>query len=342
MNGFGQRPGGFGRSGGMMSMLPPVIKYLLLINIAVFILQYFVMEIIYISGIPLSQYFLDYFALNTTNFSFTFQKPSPYGNPSFWPWQLLSFQFMHGGLWHLFFNMFAIWMFGIELENEWGSRKFLFYYLLTGIGAGLVQLAISAGPTVGASGGVFGVLLAFGMTHPDRKIFIFPIFIPIKAKYFVMIYAGLELFMGITGTSDGVAHLAHVGGAATGFLLIKYGDKIGIYKFLNTFVSSFGQRGNQSSYGGFGGNYPKSNFSNPFSKPKQEADRYQVSWTKTETTEDEYEIEDSYSNSKTYEIDGETITQRTIDAILDKISSSGYANLTEREKNILNELSKRL
>ena len=336
MNGFGQRPGGFGRGGGMMSMLPPVIKYLLLINIAVFILQYLVMEIIYISGVPMSAYFFNYFALQTTNYSFAFNQPS------FWPWQLLSFQFMHGGLWHLFFNMFAIWMFGIELENEWGSRKFLFYYLLTGIGAGLVQIAISAGPTIGASGGVFGVLLAFGMTHPDRKIFIFPIFIPIKAKYFVMIYAGLELFMGITGTSDGVAHLAHVGGAATGFLLIKFGDKIGIYKFLNTFVSSFGQRGNQSNYSGFGGNYPKSNFSNPFSKPKQEADRYQVSWTKTETTEDEYEIEDSYSNSKTYEIDGETITQRTIDAILDKISSSGYANLTEREKNILNELSKRL
>lgn len=159
-----------------------------------------------------------------------------------------------------------------------------------------------------------------------------------------MIYAGLELFMGITGTSDGVAHLAHVGGAVTGFLLIKFGDQLGIYKLLNTFVSSFGQRGNQSSYSGFGTNYPKSNFSNPFSKPKQEpeADRYQVSWTKTDTAEDDYEIEDNYANSKTYEINGETITQRTIDGILDKISSSGYANLTEREKNILNELSKKL
>lgn len=335
MNGFGNRPSGFG--GGMFGMFPPVIKFILMLNVAIFILQYFVLEMLYIDNLPLSAYFFNYFALHTTNFSFSFLESS------FWPWQLLTFQFMHGGLWHLFFNMFAIWMFGIELENSWGSRRFLFYYLLTGIGAGLVQLAISAGPTVGASGGVFGVLLAFGMMNPERKIFIFPIFIPIKAKYFVMIYAGLELFLGITGSSDGIAHLAHVGGAATGFLLIKFGDQLGIYKLLNSFVKSFGVRGSSAGYSQFGGQYGGGN-SNPFggrTQSRQEATRYKVSWEKT-SSDDDYEIEETDSHSKSYIIDGEEITQQTVDSILDKISASGYQNLSEREKMILNELSKRL
>jgi len=335
MNGFGNRPSGFG--GGMFGMFPPVIKFILMLNVAIFILQYFVLEMLYIDNLPLSAYFFNYFALHTTNFSFSFLESS------FWPWQLLTFQFMHGGLWHLFFNMFAIWMFGIELENSWGSRRFLFYYLLTGIGAGLVQLAISAGPTVGASGGVFGVLLAFGMMNPERKIFIFPIFIPIKAKYFVMIYAGLELFLGITGSSDGIAHLAHVGGAATGFLLIKFGDQLGIYKLLNSFVKSFGVRGSSAGYSQFGGQYGGGN-SNPFggrTPSRQEATRYKVSWEKT-SSDDDYEIEETDSHSNSYIIDGEEITQQTVDSILDKISASGYQNLSEREKMILNELSKRL
>lgn len=337
MNGFGNRPSGFG--GGMFGMFPPVIKFILMINVAVFILQYFVMEIVYIGGLPMSAYFFNYFALQTTNFSFSFAENS------FWPWQLLTFQFMHGGLWHLFFNMFAIWMFGIELENSWGSRRFLFYYLLTGIGAGLVQLAIHAGPTIGASGGVFGVLLAFGMMNPDRKIFIFPIFIPIKAKYFVMIYAGIELFLGITGSSatDGIAHLAHVGGAATGFLLIKFGDQIGIYKLLNSFVKSFGVRGTSAGYSQFGGQYGGGS-SNPFggrTKTREEATRYKVSWEKT-SSDNDYKIEEPETSSKSYIIDGEEITQHTVDSILDKISASGYQNLSEREKLILNELSKRL
>ncbi|MCB0702967.1 MAG: rhomboid family intramembrane serine protease [Ignavibacteriae bacterium] len=321
----------------MFGMFPPVIKFILMLNVAVFILQYLVMELLYFGGLPLSAYFFNYFALQTTNFSFSFAENS------FWPWQLITFQFMHGGLWHLFFNMFAIWMFGIELENSWGSRRFLFYYLLTGIGAGLVQLAIHAGPTIGASGGVFGVLLAFGMLNPDRKIFIFPIFIPIKAKYFVMIYAGIELFLGITGSSDGIAHLAHVGGAATGFLLIKFGDQLGIYKFLNSFVKSFGVRGTSAGYSQFGGYYGH-NDRNPYGnrpQPRQEATRYKVSWEKT-STNDDYEIEETDSNSKSYIINGEEITQQTIDSILDKISASGYQNLSEREKIILNELSKRL
>lgn len=335
MNGFGNRQGSYG-GGGFLSMMPPVIKYILLINFAVYLLQYFVMPMIYIGGIPLDAYFFNYCALQTTNYSFSFFQNS------FWPWQLITFQFMHGGFWHIFFNMFAIWMFGIELEQEWGSRRFLFYYLLTGIGAGLTQLLVSSGPTIGASGGVFGVLLAFGMTYPDRKIFIFPIFIPIKAKYFVMIYAGIELFMGVSGSSDGVAHFAHIGGAVTGILLIKFGEQLGIYKFLNTFVKSFGLRGTGAGYSQFGGNYYQSTGS-PFgrSKPQEEATRYQVSWEKT-SSDNNYTVESNESNEKSYIIDGEKVTQKTIDEILDKISASGYQNLTPREKLILNELSKKL
>lgn len=335
MNGFGRRQVGFG--GGMLGMFPPVIKFILMINVAVFILQYFVMEVVYIGGMPMSAYFFNYFALQTTNYSFSFAQNS------FWPWQLITFQFMHGGLWHLFFNMFAIWMFGIELENSWGSRKFLFYYLLTGIGAGLVQLAMSSGPTIGASGGVFGVLLAFGMMNPERKIFIFPIFIPIKAKYFVMIYAGLELYLGVTGTSDGIAHLAHVGGAVAGFLLIKFGDQIGIYKLLNTFVKSFGVRGTERGNSQFGGQY-SGGYGNPYggrTQSNEEATRYKISWDKN-TTKNDYKTEETDKHSKSYVIDGEEITQETVDSILDKISASGYQNLSAREKLILNELSKRL
>ncbi len=158
-----------------------------------------------------------------------------------------------------------------------------------------------------------------------------------------MVYAGLELFLGITGTADGVAHLAHVGGAATGFLLIKFGDQLGIYKLLNSFVKSFGVRGSSAGYSQFGGQYGGGN-SNPFggrTQSRQEATRYKVSWEKT-SSDDDYEIEETDSHSKSYIIDGEEITQQTVDSILDKISASGYQNLSEREKMILNELSKRL
>src|SRR6202008_2569552 len=139
----------------------------------------------------------------------------------FYPWQLFTYMFMHGGLMHLLFNMFALWMFGMELENTWGSRKFMLYYLICGVGAGLSNLFIGplfgpAGPTVGASGAIYGVLIAFGMMFPDRPIFVY-FLLPIRARYFVLIYITLEVYAGITGTADGIAHFAHLGGAAVGF-----------------------------------------------------------------------------------------------------------------------------
>ena len=147
--------------------------------------------------------------------------------PQFQPWQLVTYAFLHGGLLHLFLNMFALWMFGSLIEIDWGSRRFMFYYFACVIGAGLAQLAVTAGtqdiyPTVGASGGVFGILLAFGLRYPNQYILLLIPPVPIKAKYFVLIYAAVELYFGISGTQAGVAHFAHLGGMFAGLLLILY------------------------------------------------------------------------------------------------------------------------
>lgn len=153
--------------------------------------------------------------------------------PRFEPWQLLSYSFLHGGLFHLLLNMYALWLFGSRIEFAWGSRAFGIYYFVCVIGAGLVQLfvasqGVAAGevyPTVGASGGVFGLLLAFGLTYPnERLMLIFPPVI-LKAKWFVLIYAAVELYAGVTGTLAGIAHFAHLGGMLFGLLLLWYWGK---------------------------------------------------------------------------------------------------------------------
>ncbi len=145
-------------------------------------------------------------------------------------WQLVTYSFLHGGLMHIGFNMYALWLFGAPMERVWGSRRFLIYYFVCVIGAGLVQLVIAsisarsgiAYPTIGASGGVFGVLLAFGLTFPNQMLMLLFPPIPIRAKYFVLIYGAIELWAGVTGTQAGVAHFAHLGGMAFGYLLIRH------------------------------------------------------------------------------------------------------------------------
>ena len=322
-------------SGFLGGMLPPVIKTLLVLNVAIFIAQYFILNIITIGGIPVGDLIIKLFALQpiyTAQFNhLTFSH--------FWIWQLVTYQFLHGGLWHLFFNMFALWMFGMELENKWGSARFAIYYLLAGIGAGLTQLFISpmfgpTGPTIGASGAIYGILLAFGMTFPNRPIFMFPFFIPIPAKIFVIIFAAIELFSGFSG-GDGVAHFAHLGGALTGLLLLKFGDKLGIFKFFEKIIKIpskskstdfFNQNQNtQNQPGNFKINWqrPSNPSSGDYFKPHEEP--------KT-----------ARPTSKPIYFEGEELTQRKIDAILDKITSEGYQSLDEKEKRILTELSKRL
>lgn len=148
--------------------------------------------------------------------------------PGFQPWQLLSYGFLHGNLTHLFFNMFGLWMFGRAVEAVWGGYRFLVFYLVCVVGAGIIQLATlmltaEAGeiyPTLGASGGLFGVLLAFGMMFPNARVMLLFPPIPMTAKWLVIGYGAIELFFGVTGTAAGIAHFAHLGGMLFGFALI--------------------------------------------------------------------------------------------------------------------------
>ncbi len=240
------RPQGF-------TMLPPVVKNLLIIN-GLFFLAMIVLD---------SSFNYDLVPL------FGLHYPLAH---DFGVWQFITYMFMHGGFGHIIFNMFALWMFGNALENVWGPKRFLNYYLITGIGAGVVQVlvayiriaALKSGlspeelqivftegysilqqglnyqneamaslnvilntPTVGASGAVFGILLAFGMLFPNSLIYVY-FAIPVKAKYFVMIYGAIELYSGIANSAgDNVAHFAHLGGMVFGIILIQYWKKKG-------------------------------------------------------------------------------------------------------------------
>jgi membrane associated rhomboid family serine protease len=184
-----------------MPPIPPATKALMLLCTAVFCLQVF---------LPLQGAFALW----------------PMGSGMFWPWQVLSYAFLHGGLMHLFFNMLGLWMFGSELERLWGPRRYLQFLLAGVLAAAATQLLFTAVtgsnvPTVGASGGLFALLLGFGMLFPNRVIM--PLFppIPMKARTFVVVFGLLELVLGMSG-SGGVAHFAHLGGMVGGFLMIRY------------------------------------------------------------------------------------------------------------------------
>jgi len=187
------------------SQLPLVVKNLLIINILFFIGQ----------QTELSEYLERYLAL------WSFDS----GRLNFY--QLITYGFLHGNLPHLIFNMIPLFMFGRVLENTWGSKRFLNYYLLTVIGAVIVQLIVGGfSITIGASGAVFGLLAGFGILFPNTQLFLLFPPIPIKAKYFVIGYCLIELFLGgIAIQGDTIAHFAHLGGAIMGFLIIKYWQK---------------------------------------------------------------------------------------------------------------------
>jgi membrane associated rhomboid family serine protease len=145
----------------------------------------------------------------------------------FAPWQLVTYAFLHGSMLHLLFNMFALYMFGGAIEQVFGSRRYLAYYLVCVVSAALTQLLVARMtggfyPTVGASGGVFGLLLAYGLYFPNNRVMLLFPPIPMPARVFVALYAVLELVMGVTGAQSGVAHFAHLGGMVGGYLMLRY------------------------------------------------------------------------------------------------------------------------
>jgi membrane associated rhomboid family serine protease len=193
---------------------PPVTRTLIAINVVAFLAQFVV-----------GGWLVGNFALWPVSLAGEYGLS---GVGRFEIWQLVTYAFLHGGLLHLLFNMLALFMFGGEIERVWGGRRYLVYYFFCVIGAGMAQLLVTnlqAGPpypTLGASGGVFGLLLAFGMLFPRRMILlVFPP-IPMPAWLFVTVYGLIELVLGVTGTQAGVAHFAHLGGMAAGFVLIQY------------------------------------------------------------------------------------------------------------------------
>lgn len=233
---------------GRISNTPPVVKNLIIINVVMLVLTMFFQRTLH---------------LNLNMVLGLFNPQSPY----FGPWQIVTHMFMHGGITHIFFNMWALWIFGKTLESVWGSQRFLIYYLATGLGAAFFHMLVNyiqfapdianlkaaysvdhinkallneilqpgnrffelgrdlIRPTIGASGAVYGVLLAFGMLFPNTPLFIIPIPFPIKAKWLVIGFGALELFLGVTRTGDNIAHFAHLGGMIFGFILIKYWNK---------------------------------------------------------------------------------------------------------------------
>ena len=315
-----------------MRNIPIVTKYLLIINIVMFLIT----ELVAPMGIDL-----------TSILGLHFFKAS-----DFHVYQLVTYMFMHGGWMHIIMNMFMLWMFGMVIENVWGPKKFLFYYIVCGIGAGLCQEVaqyasyviqgldayqfVNAGgsqmpmdaylnlmTTVGASGAIYAVLLAFGMLFPDERMFIIPIPIPIKAKWIVVGSVALELFYALGQPGDGVAHVAHLGGMLFGFILIKYWQKhpysgpddFGMGRgsqFFDRMKNSWERRSSHSSGGGTKFHYRPNTAS--------EQTRRESDW--------------DYNARKKAE-------QDEVDRILDKIRRSGYDSLTDEEKRKLFEKSKK-
>ena len=185
-----------------MNNIPKAVKHIIIINLLMLVLTYL--------NNPLMS---KWFALNPVTFLWK-------------PWQLVTYMFMHGGFGHLFFNMYTLFIFGSVLENVWGTKKFLTFYFVTGIGAALVNIGVqyltgSFALTVGASGAIYGILMGYAMLYPDSMLTLILPPVSMKAKWFVLIFAGIELLLGISNNpADNVAHFAHLGGLVFAFLLL--------------------------------------------------------------------------------------------------------------------------
>lgn len=307
-----------------MLNIPTVTKNLLIINVLAFIAMLVFEQT---SGINLNDLLGLHFFM-ASNFQI---------------YQLFTYMFMHAGWEHIILNMFMLWMFGSVVEHVWGAKKFLFYYIVCGIGAGLMQeiaqffsvylmfnaqQAISIGDslavmsqfsvqlnnltTVGASGAIYALLLAFGMLFPDQKMFIIPIPIPIKAKWMIIGAIAVELFSAMATSNDNVAHLAHLGGMVFGFFLIKYWQSHPQYDF------------------------DSSNDTRFFNELRSK-------WEQHQQKQAESGNEEQFQTPKTdweYNEEKQKLQEET-DRILDKIRKSGYDSLTKEEKQTLFDQSKK-
>ena len=303
-----------------MNNIPSITKNLLIINV----LAFFATWVFEKQGLDLTATFGLHFFM-AKDFSF---------------YQLVTYLFMHGSFMHLFFNMFAVWMFGTVMERVWGPKRFLIYYLVCGIGAGIIQEGVqyinyanenlaaydfvmtSSGritteaylnlwTTVGASGAVYAILLAFGMTFPNERMFIIPFPFPIKAKWLIGGYIVIEVWSALNTPGDGIAHMAHLGGMLFGFLLIRYWRK-----HPNIEQRFHGQNGFFQQ------------MKKQYENKRRNTFHYQPS-TETPRWEEHKEKEE------------DSARQAEIDARLDKIRKSGYDSLTKEEKKKLFEQSNR-
>ncbi|MBR4533309.1 MAG: rhomboid family intramembrane serine protease [Bacteroidaceae bacterium] len=335
--------------------MPPVTKNLLIINL-----------LMYLAKVVAVRYGIDFDDLLGLHFFLA---------SDFKLYQLFTYMFVHGSFTHIFFNMFAVWMFGRVMEQVMGSQRFLFYYVVCGLGAGLVQegaqyieyvyqglsaydtVNIGGGmmvpmesflnrwTTVGASGAVYGILLSFGMTFPEERMFIIPIPFPIKAKWFVIGYAVIELMSALGNTGDGVAHMAHLGGMLFGLLLILYWRKHpggGRGRF-------FG--GGAGGYGGFGGS---DNYFTRYEDVTNTSSKRNGLWKTISQwfTDLKGSIAKHFRKqpkmhvhvSGKYSADMEwnrkkKEREQEMDRILDKVKRGGYESLTTEEKRFLFEAS---
>jgi len=190
----------------------PAVKLLLIVNVAVFL-------IVNVAVIALDPF------LESRIFMRFGLVPSLIWN-NLYLWQLFTYQFLHGGLFHILFNMLALWMFGCNLERRWGSKFFLKYYFVAVVGGGILNTLLVPGqsaPSIGASAGIYGILLAYGLIYPNQIVYFYFLF-PIKMKYFVWIIGGIAFYSSLTAGQSGIAHLAHLGGMLFGYLYLRMGN----------------------------------------------------------------------------------------------------------------------
>ena len=294
--------------------MTPAVKVILIINVVLYVLAYWVTPMVPLGGND--RWFLDLNALY------------PIGHPYFKIYQFITYQFMHGGWWHLFFNMWSLMIFGNAVEQQVGTKRFVWYYLLCGIGAALVNQAmswmgiISPAQLVGASGAIYGVMAAAAFFFPNAKLFIIPIPFPIKLKYLVGFYTLVEMYLGITSI-DGVAHFAHLGGILAGLIILfiwksqaKQQRQRGYYRYSSSTQDSHYDKDEgmwAKMKKGFGGKRtPKMRVTNV---------------RETNYADHQYNEQKRQNNEE-------------IDRILDKIRKNGYQNLSDSEKATLFNASK--